>query len=206
MIRIFIYIFVVCAIGAVFSWSANNNSFLVITFLQMRFTVSLLTIISGLFILLMILVFLWKFFRIIFSIPRILYSFFSERYQEYGRKALTQGLLAAFAGDYTAAQKMERRTLKYLIKDYEPLIKLLRAQILSLQKNSMKAIALYEEMQKEEPTKLAGLYGLFREAMNTKAYDVAQHYAEEALALSPALLWAQQFVLDRLSAEGQWNK
>ncbi|ATO57989.1 heme biosynthesis protein HemY [Bartonella sp. 1-1C] len=206
MIRIFIYIFVVCVIGAIFSWGANNNSFLVITFLQMRFTVSLLTIISGLVILLMVLVFLWKFFRIIFSIPRTLYRFFSGRYQECGRKALTQGLLAAFAGDYAAAQKMERRALKYLIKDYEPLIKLLRAQILSLQKNSMKAIALYEEMQKDEPTKLAGLYGLFREAMNTKAYDVAKHYAEEALALSPALLWAQQFVLDRLSAEGQWNK
>ncbi|WP_407965460.1 heme biosynthesis protein HemY [Bartonella sp. C271] len=206
MIRIFIYIFAVCAIGAVFSWGANNNNFLVITFLQMRFTVSLLTIISGLVILLTILVFLWKFFGIIFSIPGTLYSFFSGCYQEYGRKALIKGLLAVSAGDYIAAQKMEIRALKYLVKDYEPLIKLLRAQILSLQKDSMKAIALYEEMQKEEPTKLAGLYGLFREAINTKAYDVAQHYAEEALALSPALSWAQQFVLDRLSAEGQWNK
>ncbi|AQX28548.1 MULTISPECIES: heme biosynthesis protein HemY [unclassified Bartonella] len=206
MIRIFIYVFVVCVIGAIFSWCANNNSFLVITFLQMRFTVSLLTIISGLVILLVILVFLWKFFRIIFSLPRNLYSFFSRRYQKQSSKALTQGLLAAFAGDYIAAQKMEVRALRRLVKDYEPLIKLLRAQILSLQKNSMNAIALYEEMKRDEPTKLAGLYGLFREAMNMKAYDVAQHYAEEALTLSPTLVWAQQFVLDRLSAEGQWNK
>ncbi|CBI76998.1 conserved protein of unknown function [Bartonella clarridgeiae 73] len=206
MIRIFIYVFVVCVIGAVFSWCANNNSFLVITFLQMRFTVSLLTIVSGLVILLAILVFLWKFFRIIFSIPRSLYSFFSRHYQKQGGKALTQGLLAAFAGDYMTAQKMEVRALRYLVKDYEPLIKLLRAQILFLQKDSMNAIVLYEEMKKEELTKLAGFYGLFREAINTKAYDIAQHYAEEALALSPTLLWAQQFVLDRLSAEGKWNK
>ncbi len=145
-------------------------------------------------------------FICIFSLPRAFSNYLYKRHQKRGYEALSQGLLAVFAGDGILAQEMEAQVIKYLAGKHEPLVKLLQAQTLSLQNNSLRAIGLYEGMRKEAPTKLAGLYGLFREAMKSKAYEAAQQYAEEALALSPALLWAHQAVLDQLSVNGQWDK
>ncbi|PIT70607.1 heme biosynthesis protein HemY [Bartonella tribocorum] len=206
MIRVFIYIFVVCILGLAFGWVANHNDVFVLTFLHFRFSASLLTVLSVLILLFATLVFLWWLLSFFLSIPRVLSNYFYKRHKKRGYEALSKGILATFAGDSIAAQKMEARVVKYLAGKQEPLVKLLKAQTLSLQNNSVRAISLFEEMRKEDPTKLVGLYGLFREAMKSKAYEAAQQYAEEALTLSPALLWAHQAVLDRLGAEGKWDK
>lgn len=206
MIRIFVYIFSVCILGIAFGWVANHNTSLIVTFPNFRLTVSAVTLLSAVILFWGIGAFLWFFFRTVFSIPRRLSSYFYGRREKRGREALSQGLLAVFSGDYVTAQKMEARALKYPTGSYEPLVKLLQAQNLFLQKNSTGSTKLYEEMRREESTKLVGLYGLFREAMNAKAYEKAQNYAEEALSLSPELLWANQAVLNRLSSEGQWDK
>ncbi|WP_375615722.1 MULTISPECIES: heme biosynthesis protein HemY [unclassified Bartonella] len=206
MIRVFIYIFVVCILGLAFGWVANHNGVFVLTFLHFRFSASFLTVLSVLILLFAMLVLLWWLLSFFFSIPSALSNYFYKRYQKRGYEALSKGILATFAGDAMVAQEMEARVAKYLAGKQEPLVKFLQAQTLSLQNNSARAIGLYEEMRKEDSTKLVGLYGLFREAMKSKAYEAAQQYAEEALTLSPALLWAHQVVLDRLSAEGKWDK
>ncbi|WP_409361252.1 heme biosynthesis protein HemY [Bartonella heixiaziensis] len=206
MIRVLIYTFVVCVVGLAFGWVANHNDVFVITFLQFRFSVSLLTLLSALILFLGVLVLLWWLLSTLFSIPRAFSNYFYKRHKKLGYEALSKGVLAVFAGDGVAAQKMVARVVKYLPSHQEPLVRLLQAQTLSLQDDSVRAIDLYEKMRKEAPTKLAGLYGLFREAIKTNAYEAAQQYAEEALALSPALLWANQAVLDQLSAEGKWDK
>ncbi|WP_375684985.1 heme biosynthesis protein HemY [Bartonella sp. TT110JLCBS] len=206
MIRVFIYIFVVCILGLAFTWVANHNGIFVLTFLHFRFSASFLTVLSVLILFFVTLVLLWWLLSFFFSIPSALSNYFYKRHQKRGYEALSKGILATFAGDSMVAQKMEARVAKYLAGKQEPLVKLLQAQTLSLQNNSVRAIGLYEEMRKEDSTKLVGLYGLFREAMKSKAYEAAQQYAEEALTLSPALLWAHQAVLDRLSAEGKWDK
>ncbi|KEG18022.1 heme biosynthesis protein HemY [Bartonella bacilliformis] len=206
MIRVVVYSFAVCVLGALFGWVANHNSIVVITFLQTRFAISLLTLLSVSIVLLVMLALVWWLLRGLFFAPNALRRYFSTRRQKKGREALSQGLLAVFSGDYVTAKKMETCALKYLANNHEPLMKLLQAQTLFLQKDSIRAIGFYEEMRQETPTKLAGLYGLYREAVAMKEDEAAQHYAEEALALSPALLWAHQAVIDRLSAEGQWDK
>ncbi|UNE54143.1 heme biosynthesis protein HemY [Bartonella machadoae] len=206
MIRVFIYSFVVCLIGLAFGWVANHNSVLVITFLHFRFSVSLLTLLCAFILLLGVLALLWWLLSALFSVPHALSHYFYQRRKKRGYQALSQGILAVFAGDGVLAQQMEARVSKYFADKQEPLVKLLQAQILSLQNDSVPAINLYEEMRKEAPTQLAGLYGLFREALKSKAYEAAQQYAEEALALSPTLLWANQAVLERLSVEGKWDK
>lgn len=206
MIRVFIYTFIVCILGLAFGWVANHNGVFVLTFLHFRFSASFLTMLSVLTLLFATLVLLWWLLSFFFSIPSAFSNYFYKRHRKRGYEALSKGILATFAGDGMVAQKMEERVDKYLAGKQEPLVKLLKAQTLSLQNNSVRAISLFEEMRKEDPTKLVGLYGLFREAMKSKAYEAAQQYAEEALTLSPALLWAHQVVLDRLGAEGKWDK
>ncbi|MBB6158759.1 heme biosynthesis protein HemY [Bartonella doshiae] len=206
MMRVIVYTFILCALGLAFGWVANHNAVFIIMFSHFRFSVSLLTALSVLIMLGGILVILWWLLYTLFSIPRTLSNYFYKRHKKRGYEALSHGILAAFVGDSIVAQKMEARVVKYLAGKHEPLVKLLQAQTSSLQNNSLRAIGLYEEMRKETVTQLAGLYGLFREAMKSKAYEAAHQYAEEALALSPALLWAHQAVLDQLSAKGQWDK
>lgn len=206
MIRVFIYTFVVCILGLAFGWVANHNGVFVLTFLNFRFSASLLTVLSVLTLLFVALVLLWWLFSFFFSIPSALSNYFYKRHRKRGYEALSKGILAAFAGDGMVAQRMETQVAKYLAGKQEPLVKLLQAQTFSLQNNSVRAIRLFEEMRKEDPTKIVGLYGLFREAMKSKAYEAAQQYAEEALSLSPALVWAHQAVLDRLGAEGKWDR
>ncbi|WP_019222974.1 heme biosynthesis protein HemY [Bartonella rattaustraliani] len=206
MIRVFIYSFVVCALGLVFGWVAHYNGILVLTFLHFRFSVSLLTVLSVLILFLGTLALLGWFLHILFSVPHTLSNYFYKRHKKRGYEALSKGILAVFAGDGVVAQQMGARADKYLSNTYEPLVKLLQAQTLSLQNNSVSAINLYEEMRKETSTKLAGLHGLFREAIKNKAYEAAWQYAEEALALSPALSWAHKAVLEHLSVSGQWDK
>ncbi|WP_336293826.1 heme biosynthesis protein HemY [Bartonella sp. CB169] len=206
MIRVFIYIFVVCVLGLAFGWVANNNGVFVLTFLHFRFSASLLTVLSALILFFATLVLLWWFLSVIFSLSSALSNYFYKRHKKRAYEALSQGILAVFAGDSILAQQMEARVVKYFSGQHEPLVKLLQAQIFSLQNNSARAISLYEEMRKETSTKLAGLYGLFREAIKSEAYEVAQQYAEEAQALSPALFWAHQAVLDEFSRNGQWDK
>ncbi|MFT4346638.1 heme biosynthesis protein HemY [Bartonella ancashensis] len=206
MMRIILYSVVVCLVSAVFGWVASYNGIVVITALQTRISFSLLTFFSLSIVFLITLIFLWWFLQSLFSAPKVLYNYFYARRQKKCREALSEGLLAVFAGDYVTAQKMEQRSLKYFSGEHDPLMKLLQAHTLFLQKDSARSISFYENMKKEESTRLAGLYGLFREAVSMNAHEVAQHYAEEALALSPALSWAQQAVLERLASEEQWDE
>ncbi|WP_281432392.1 heme biosynthesis HemY N-terminal domain-containing protein, partial [Bartonella taylorii] len=173
MIRVFIYSFIICVLGLAFGWVANYNDVVVLTFLHFRFSASLLTVLSLLILFFGSLAFLWWFFSVLFSVPNALSNYFYKRHKKHGYQALSQGMLAVFAGDSVLAQKMEARVNKYLTGTHEPLVKLLQAQTLSLQNNSASAISLYEEMRKETSTKLAGLYGLFREALKSKAYEAA---------------------------------
>ncbi|WP_332065179.1 heme biosynthesis protein HemY [Bartonella sp. CB189] len=205
MIRIFIYSFVVCVIGLAFGWVANHNSVFVITFLHFRFSVSLLTVLSAVILFFGVLALLFWVLRVIFFAPITLFNYFHKCRQKRGEEALIEGILAVFSGDSVLAQKMEGRAVRYLANNHA-LVKLLQAQTASLQNNSVRAVHFYEEMRKETPTKLAGLYGLFREAMNNKAYEAAQQYAQEALTVSPTLAWASQAVFDRLCLEGKWDR
>ncbi|MET3559443.1 HemY protein [Bartonella japonica] len=206
MIRVFIYSFVICMLGLAFGWVAHHNGVLVLTFLHFRISASLLTVLSLLILFLGTLAFLGWLLYVLFSLPSTLSNYFYKRHKKHGYEALSKGILAVFAGDSVAAQQMGARVGKYLSDTHEPLVKLLQAQTLSLQNNSSSAISIYEEMRKETPTKLAGLYGLFREAIKNKAYEAAQQYAEEALALSPALSWAHKATLEHFSMSGQWDK
>ncbi|WP_375669243.1 heme biosynthesis HemY N-terminal domain-containing protein, partial [Bartonella sp. MR168JLCBS] len=102
MTRVLIYTFGVCMLGLAFGWVANHNDVLIITFLHFRFSISLLTLLSVLILFLGILVFLWWLLSVLFSLPGTLSNYFYKRGQKLGYEALSQGVLAAFAGDGVA--------------------------------------------------------------------------------------------------------
>lgn len=206
MVRVLLYIIIVAIIGAGFAWLANNPGDLVVTFGGTRVTASFLTVVILFLLLLFIALFLIWLLRSLFIAPRNLSRHFAQKRQRKGREALSRGLLAVLSGDLDTAQRMSKRVVRYSDRDNEPLVKLMEAQTFLLENDIPNAIRVYEEMSKQPETRLIGLHGLFQEAIKSGAYEAAGQYAEQATNIAPTVKWANRAMLDRLSAEGEWDK
>ncbi|CAM1639145.1 HemY [Bartonella choladocola] len=206
MVRVLFYVLVVAILGAGFAWIANNPGDLVMDFGSSRVTVSVLTAVIAFVLLVVIVLLLLWLLKSIFSAPHRLSRHFAEQRQKKGRDALSNGLLAILSGDIDTAKQMNKRVARYLDSDNEPLVKLLEARTLLAENDVPNALRIYEEMSKSPKTKLAGFYGLYREAMRSGAYEAAGQYAEKASLVAPSVTWANQAMLDRLCSEGAWDK
>ena len=206
MVRVLFYVLVIAILGAGFAWLANNPGDLVMDFGSSRVTVSVLTAVIA-FVLLVVVVLLLLFvLKSVFLAPRKLSRHFEEQRQKKGRDALSSGLLAVLSGDVDTAKRMNKRVARYLDSENEPLAKFLEAKTLLIENDVPNALRVYEEMSKSPKTQLAGLHGLYREAMRSGAYEAAGQYAEKASLIAPSVNWANQAMLDRLCAEGSWDK
>ncbi|EJF91544.1 heme biosynthesis protein HemY [Bartonella tamiae] len=206
MIRVLLYVILVACIGAGFAWIASNPSDLVMTFGDHRITFSLLTAVTIFAIVLVVLWLLTRILRLLFATPKNIARHFDQQRQKKGQETLSNGLLAVLSGDVDTARRMNKRALKYLGDQKEPLVKLLEAKTHLLENDIPQAIRLYEQMSKDPKTRLVGLYGLYQEAIKSNAYEAAGQYAEQATLYSPSLQWANHAMLNRLSADGAWDK
>lgn len=206
MVRVLLYILIVAILGAGFAWLANNPGSLVMTFGASRVTVSVLTAVIAFALLVVVVLFLLWLLKSLFSAPSKLARHFEEQRLKKGREALSNGLLAVLSGDSDTAKRMNKRVTRFLDGEEEPLVKLLEAKTFLLEKDVPNALRVYEEMSNVEKTRLAGLHGLYREAIRTGAYDAAGQYAEKATQIAPSVPWANQAMLNRLCAEGSWDK
>lgn len=206
MVRVLLYILIVVFIGAGFAWLANNPGDLVMTFGATRVTVSFFTAVILFVVLLIVALLIIWLLRVLFTAPRNVSKHFAQKRQKKGQEALSSGLLAVLSGDLDTARRMNKRVTRYIDSDHEPLVKLMEAQTLLLENDIPNAIRVYEEMSKNPKTRLIGLNGLFREAMKSGAYEAAGQYAEQATHISPTVKWANRAMLNRLSAEGDWDK
>ncbi|WP_297322795.1 heme biosynthesis HemY N-terminal domain-containing protein [uncultured Bartonella sp.] len=206
MVRVLLYILVVAVLGAGFAWLANNPGSLVMTFGANRVTVSVLTAVIFFVLLVVVVLFLLWLLKSLFSAPSRLVRHFEEQRLKKGREALSNGLLAVLSGDSETAKHMNKRVTRFLDSDSEPLAKLLDAKTLLLEKDIPNALRIYEEMTRSPQTRLAGLHGLYREAIKSGAFDAAGQYAEKATYIAPSVAWANQAMLNRLCMEGSWDK
>ncbi|MHC5306005.1 heme biosynthesis HemY N-terminal domain-containing protein [Bartonella sp. LJL80] len=206
MVRVLLYILLVAVVGGAFAWVANNPGDIVMTFGANRVTVSVLTAVALLVLFIIVALCVIWLLRMVFSTPKNISRHFEKQRLEKGHEALSNGLLAVLSGDLDTARRMKSRVSKYLDSRNEPLVNYLEAQTLLLENDTPNAIRLYEEMSKQPQTRLAGLHGLFREAIKSGAFEAAGQYAEQATFVSPSVKWANRAMLDRLSADGTWDK
>lgn len=206
MVRVLLYILVVAILGAGFAWLANNPGSLVMTFGASRVTISVLTAVIAFTLLVVIVLLVLWFLKSLFLAPHKLARHFEEQRLKKGREALSKGVLAVLSGDDDTAKYMNKRVARFLDGNNEPLAKLLEAKTFLLEKDIPNALRIYEEMSKSPQTRLAGLHGLYREAMRTGAFEAAGQYAQKATDIAPSVTWANQAMLNRLCAEGSWDK
>ncbi|WP_295894597.1 heme biosynthesis HemY N-terminal domain-containing protein [uncultured Bartonella sp.] len=206
MVRILFYILVIAILGAGFAWLANNPGNLVMTFGASRVTISVLTAVIAFVMLVVVVLFLMWLLKTVFSAPHKLSRHFEEQRQKKGHQALSSGLLAVLSGDADTAKRMNKRVFRYLDSENEPLAKLLEAKTLLIENDVPNAVRVYEEMCKSPKTQLAGLHGLYCEALKSGAYEAAYQYAQKASSITPSAKWASAAIFDRLCAEGSWDK
>ena len=126
-----------------------------------------------------------------------------RRRERLGYRALTQGLVAAAAGDPKRARRFARRA--DLLLDQPPLTLLLSAQAAQLEGDDRAARGYFEAMLDQPATAFLGLRGLLVQAERTGDTAAALALAERAFALRPETPWVLTALLELQTRAGHWS-
>jgi HemY protein len=125
------------------------------------------------------------------------------RRERLGYRSLTQGLVAAAAGDARGARRLARRANALL--DEPPLTLLLSAQAAQLEGDDEAAHAYFEAMLERPETEFLGLRGLLVQADRAGDPAMALQLAERAFALRPETPWVLTALLELQTRAGRWS-
>ena len=126
-----------------------------------------------------------------------------RRRERLGYRALTQGLVAAAAGDPKRARRFARRADALL--EEPPLTLLLSAQAAQLEGDDHAARGYFEAMLDQPATAFLGLRGLLVQAERTGDTARALELAEQAFALRPETPWVLTALLEMQTRAGRWS-
>jgi HemY protein len=206
-----LFIFIALAfIGALFAFAASRPGEVTLVFSDLRIDTSLAVALSALFLLLLLVLFLDRLLRPLFSGPRRALDAFNARRQKRGERALTRGLLALAVGDEAQAKRESGRALRVLKN--APLSLYLAAQIhlknrdKTAQQENEKALALCTAMLDDPQTELMGRKGLAELALRRADYETALVQARRALQLHPQSPWAWDCVFTLECRKRNWAR
>jgi HemY protein len=205
MIRLFVFILVVLALGWGFSWLADRPGMISITWRDYLIETSLMVAATAVAAIIAAAMILWWLIQVIWTSPHSVRRYFRARKRDRGYQALSSGLIAAGAGNAILARKMSLRAQGLLRSDQEPLLHLLDAQAALIEGRHDDARIKFERMAEDPETRELGLRGLYVEARRLGADEAARQYAEKAAENAPYLPWAAQATLEYRCREGRWD-
>lgn len=205
MVRLFIFLVVVLALGWGFSWLADRPGLISITWQGKLIEMSLMVATTAMVALVGAAMLLWWIVGVVWTSPYSVRRYFRARKRDRGYQALSTGLIAAGAGNALLARKMSLRTRGLISADQEPLIHLLEAQAALIEGKHDEARKKFEQMAEDPETRELGLRGLYMEARRLGANEAARQYAEKAVEHAPYLPWAAQATLESRSQAGRWD-
>ncbi|MBJ3776860.1 heme biosynthesis protein HemY [Acuticoccus mangrovi] len=126
-----------------------------------------------------------------------------ERRRERGFAALSEGLVAAAAGDRATAERAAAEAVRWL--PGAPLTALLAARAAQLSDKPGAAEAAFMAMTEDPATLVLGLRGLYDEAVRQGDVAAARAHARAANLAAPALPWAAAAAFDAATAERDWD-
>ncbi|HMO29698.1 heme biosynthesis HemY N-terminal domain-containing protein [Enterovirga sp.] len=203
MWRVLAFLALIClaAYGAV--WLANSPEVISATWAGKRYSVSLAVGVTGLVALALLVAFVLALINGIIRLPVTLARGARGHRHRRGLDALSRGIVAVGAGGAAAARRYAGEAGGLL--GHPPLAPLLNAQAAQASGDRAKAETTFREMTGKRETKVLGLRGLYLEARRRGDAASAREYAEEAAKAAPSVGWANEAVLEALSAEGNWQ-
>ncbi len=203
MIKLLWRFFLLVALAAGFAWIADRPGTLTIRWLGREIQMSFIAGVVLAVLAVVLIWFLWSLFRRLWASPQAVGRYFAFRKNRKGYESLSRGIIAAGAGDATAAAKHAAIAGNALAD--EPLVNVLAAQAAQLKGDRAAVKRIFEAMAKSPDTEALGLRGLFSEARQSGDVAAARRHAERALSLNPRLNWASTAVLQLQSAAKDWN-
>jgi HemY protein len=205
MLRVFLFLLAVLALGIGFSWLADRPGDLAVTFGGYQYEVTLMVAAVAIVAIVAAVMILWWLLKSIWNSPYAVARHFRARRRDRGYQSLSTGIIAAGAGDLSRARQMNKQAAKLVSADQEPLIHLLEAQTLLLEGDHAAARKKFEAMLDDAELRPLALHGLYREAERLGDRGAARHYAAEAVSLAPQLIWAAEATLEEKAEEGDWD-
>ncbi len=203
MIKLLWRLALLTGIGFAFAWLANRPGKLSINWLNHEVEMSILVatfalvvLAAGTYLLSQALSKLWR-------SPKSAREYWRFRKHRKAYEALSQGIIAANAGDPHAASRHAVIAANTLTD--EPLVNVLAAQAAQLKGDRVAMKRLFEHMTKSPDTEVLGLRGLFSEAKQSGDLAHAIQFAEKAFALNPRLVWASAAMLQIQLARRDWE-
>ncbi len=202
MFRIILFLLVVVAVAAGFSWLADRPGEIIINWEDRVIETTVFGAVIVGAIALASLMFLWSLMSSIFSTPAAVGNFVNRRRQTKGMEALSTGMIAIGAGDQAAATRYALQARRSLPN--EPMTHLLRAQAAQLSGDKATSRRIFEAMLATPDTEQLGLRGLYLEAEREKEVVAARHFAERAVTLNPKLGWAVDALFSLQCKSSDW--
>ncbi|HEV2570825.1 MAG TPA: heme biosynthesis HemY N-terminal domain-containing protein [Beijerinckiaceae bacterium] len=202
MIRTLIYIALLALIAFALAWFADQPGTVSVVWGGLRYEMSPVVGLGIILVATFILMVLWSLLRFTLRVPTLASIAMRMRKRDKGYTALSQGMIAAGAGDVTAANKAARIAEKTL--GNEPLALLLKAQTAQISGDSATAEETFKRMAELPATRLFGLRGLYAEARRRGDDATAFAIAEQAHA-DAALPWAGQAIIEHRAMSDDWR-
>lgn len=202
MIRAILFLVILVILSIAAAWVADNPGTVTVQWQGFRIDSSVAVALAALLVLIIVVLLAAKLIGALLRGPGGIRQFFVDRRKRHGFEAMTEGLVAAAAGDARTARKLAKRSQK-LMKD-EPLTLVLSAQAAQLTDDRDAAARYFTEMLEHEKTEFLGLRGLLAQVMRDGNWPRALELARRANNLKPGTRWVVNTLFDLQTRMGEW--
>ena len=204
MIRLFLFLLAAVAVSLLAAWLADHPGQVALTWQGVHVETSFAVLMIAVLLLGLLLVVLFEIIRLLGGAPRRIGHRLRRSRVDRGYQALAQGLVAAAAGDTSAAKALNRRADKLL--GHAPATLLLSAQAAQLEGDEVVARARFQEMLEHQETEFLGLRGLLAQAMKEGDWENALQLARRAHLRRPNTPWVLTTLFDLQTRSGLWTE
>jgi HemY protein len=204
MIRLIVFLAIATLLSLLAAWAADHPGRVALTWRGTQVETSVAVLLIGVALLGVLLTVLFEVLRLVRGAPRRFAGYRRRRRAERGHQALAQGLVAAAAGDATAAKAHTRRADRLL--RHAPSTLLLSAQTAQLEGDERGARMTFEEMLRHPETEFLGLRGLLAQAIKDGDDDTALGLARRAYQRRPNTPWVLATLFDLQTRAGLWRE
>lgn len=204
MIRLVLYLLasLIAALGV--TWLISVPGTVEISAPGWRLTPSLGTAIFIVIAVIVAAIIAWAVLRRVIGAPSAIAKANARRKEKAGVEALSDGMIALQAGDFSRARSLAKDAKSKLPDN--PAAQLLEARAELALGDLNSAREHYRALISNERTALAALSGLYEQARTQERDRAALTFARKALAIAPNLDWASEAVFDDLAAKGAWGE
>jgi HemY protein len=204
MIRLIAFLIVAVALSWLATWLVDNPGRVSLTWQGTHIETSFVVLVLAVAVIGIVLVVLFEIVRMVRQAPSRWGRAHRRARTDKGYAALSQGLVAAAAGDAPAAKLLNRRADKLL--HHAPATLLLSAQTAQLEGDEGTARLRFQEMLDHKETEILGLRGLLAQAIKDGDRESALKLARRAYLRRPHTPWVLSTLFDLQTQAGLWTE